>query len=135
MRDLFLLASEVQSFRQFPGSPFFFIGGIALQRWGEPRLTTDIGLTILMGFGPETQYIEDLCSAFAGRFPDAADFARQSRSLLLQSERGIPIDITKVAESVNHKQFPHTEGVALGNPPVASPLTILQGSDLTPRDP
>lgn len=94
MRDLFLLASEVQSFCQVRGWRFCFIGGIALQRWGEPRLTADIDLTILTGFGPETKYIEELCAAFAGRFPDAADFARRSRSLLLQSERGIPIDIS-----------------------------------------
>ena len=94
MHDLFLLASEVQSFCQVRGWRFCFIGGIALQRWGEPRLTADIDLTILTGFGHEAQYIEELCSVFAGRFPDAADFARQSRTLLLQSERGIPIDIS-----------------------------------------
>ena len=94
MRDLFLLASEVQSFCQVRGWRFCFIGGIALQRWGEPRLTADIDLTILTGFGHEAQYIEELCGVFAGRFPDAADFARQSRALLLQSERGIPIDIS-----------------------------------------
>ena len=94
MRDLFLLANEVQSFCQDRGWRFCFIGGIALQRWGEPRLTADIDLTILTGFGPEAQYIKELCSAFAGRLPDAADFARRSRTLLLQSESGIPIDIT-----------------------------------------
>ena len=94
MRDLFLLASEVQSFCQVRGWRFCFIGGIALQRWGEPRLTADIDLTILTGFGPEARYIEELCGAFVSRFPDAADFAHRSRTLLLQSERGIPIDIT-----------------------------------------
>ena len=93
MRDLFLLASEIQSFCQLRGWRFCFIGGIALQRWGEPRLTVDVDLTILTGFGPEAQYIEELCSGFPGRISDAADFARRSRTLLLQSESGIPIDI------------------------------------------
>ena len=59
MRDLFLLASEVQSFFQVRGRRFCFVGGIALQRWGEPRLTADIDLTILTGFGHEAQYIEE----------------------------------------------------------------------------
>ena len=39
MRDLFLLADEVQSFCRDREWRFCFIGGIALQRWGEPRLS------------------------------------------------------------------------------------------------
>lgn len=39
MRDLFRLADEIQSFCRDRGWRFCFIGGIALQRWGEPRLT------------------------------------------------------------------------------------------------
>ena len=50
MRDLFRLADEIQSFCRDRGWRFCFIGGIALQRWGEPRLTGDIDLTILTGF-------------------------------------------------------------------------------------
>ena len=61
MRDLFLLASEVQSFCRDRDWQFCFIGGLALQRWGEPRLTGDIDLTILTGFGHETAYINELC--------------------------------------------------------------------------
>ena len=65
-----------------------------MQRWGEPRLTADVDLTILTGYGGEADYIAELCHAFAGRVPDAAEFAHRSRVLLLQSERGIPIDIS-----------------------------------------
>lgn len=94
MQDLFLLADDVQSFCRVRGWRFCFIGGIALQRWGEPRLTGDVDLTILTGLGREADYIEALCAAFAGRIPDAAEFAHRSRVLLLRSERGIPIDIS-----------------------------------------
>ena len=94
MRDLFLLAGELQSFCRARGWRFCFIGGIALQRWGEPRLTGDVDLTILAGFGGEAPYIKELCRVFAGRVPDVAGFARRSRVLLLRSERGIPIDIS-----------------------------------------
>lgn len=94
MQDLFHLASEIQSFCQVRGWRFCFIGGIALQRWGEPRLTGDVDLTILTGFGCEAEYIEELCGTYAGRIPDAAGFALRSRVLLLRSERGIPIDIS-----------------------------------------
>ena len=139
MRDLFLLASEVQSFCQVRGWRFCFIGGIALQRWGEPRLTADIDLTILTGFGPEAQYIEELCSAFAGRFPDAADFARRNRTLLLQSERGIPIDITlgalpfegRVIERATFYQFLPEANL---NTCSAEDLVILKAFADRPRD-
>ena len=94
MRDLFLLASEVQSFCRDRGWQFCFIGGLALQRWGEPRLTGDIDLSILTGFGHEKAYINELCGKYAGRIADAAEFAERHRVLLLQSERGIPIDIS-----------------------------------------
>ncbi len=94
MRDLFRLADEVQSFCRERGWKFCFIGGLALQRWGEPRLTGDVDLTILTGFGGEAAYINTLCGRYAGRIPDTAEFARRNRVLLLQSERGIPIDIS-----------------------------------------
>ena len=94
MRDLFLLASEVQSFCRARHWRFCFIGGIALQRWGEPRLTGDVDLTVLTGFGGEAAYIEEFLSTFTGRIPDAAEFARNARVLLLESERGIPIDVS-----------------------------------------
>ena len=94
MRDLFLLASDVQSFCRKRGWEFCFIGGLALQRWGEPRLTGDVDLTILTGFGDEDAYIEQLCSKYAERISGAADFAQRTRVLLLQSEGGIPIDVS-----------------------------------------
>ena len=93
MRDLFLLASEIPSFCHHRGWRFCFIGGLALQRWGEPRLTGDIDLTILTGFGPESAYIGELSDRYAGRIADAADFAQRHRVLLLQSQRGVPIDV------------------------------------------
>ena len=96
MRDLFRLANEIQSFCRERGWGFCFIGGLALQRWGEPRLTGDVDLTILTGLSARiaTAYIEQLCGAYPGRIADAAEFAHRTRVLLLQSARGIPIDIS-----------------------------------------
>ena len=113
MRDLFRLANDIQSFCRERGWKFCFIGGLALQRWGEPRLTGDVDLTILTGFGDETAYIEQLCRAFPGRIADAAEFAERTRVLLLQSARRIPIDISlgalpfeqRVIERATYHQF------------------------------
>jgi hypothetical protein len=51
--DVLAAAGEVQSFCQQHGWRFCFIGGVAVQRWGEPRLTQDVDLTLLTGFGKE----------------------------------------------------------------------------------
>lgn len=58
MRELFLLADEIQSFCRRRGWRFCFIGSIALQRWGELRLTADADLAILTGYDGEADYIE-----------------------------------------------------------------------------
>lgn len=42
-------AAELQSRLAEIGLPFCFIGGIAVQRWGEPRLTVDADATVLTG--------------------------------------------------------------------------------------
>ena len=97
MRDLFRLASEIQGFCQASNWRFCFIGGLALQRWGEPRLTGDVDLTILTGFGDEARYVSDLCRTFPQRVEDAAAFALRHRVLLLKSAGGIPIDVSLAA--------------------------------------
>ena len=38
-------AEEIQAFCQQRGWPFCFIGGVAVQRWAEPRLTQDVDLS------------------------------------------------------------------------------------------
>lgn len=97
MRDLFRVAAEVQAFVESKGWQFCYIGGVALQRWGENRLTSDVDLSILTGFGTEEQFIDTLLARFTPRREDAKAFALQYRVLLLQSTEGIGIDISLAA--------------------------------------
>lgn len=85
-------AGEVQSFCQGQGWRFCFIGGVALQRWGEPRLTQDVDLTLLTGFGHEEQFVDSLLKKFTPRRPDAREFALSRRVLLIQTPKGIGVD-------------------------------------------
>ena len=64
-----------------------------MQRWGEPRLTNDVDLTLLTGFGEEERHIGALLREFRGRRDDAAEFALRSRVLLLKDAAGIPLDV------------------------------------------
>ena len=93
MIELFRLAADVQDVCRGQRWQFCLIGGIAVQRWGEPRVTQDVDMTILTGFGNEQSYIDFLLRRFTPRIADAAEFALQYRVLLLQSESGIGIDI------------------------------------------
>jgi len=86
-------AAELQAVCQSQGWQFCFIGGLAVQRWGQPRETVDADLTLLTGFGGEESFIQTLLQNFEGRIPDAAGFARERRVLLLRSSNGVGLDV------------------------------------------
>jgi len=73
---------------------FCFIGGIAVQRWGEPRNTRDLDLTLMTGFGQEQPFLDAVLDELAPRRPDAREFALLNRVLLVRDEFGVPIDIS-----------------------------------------
>lgn len=80
-------------FGEAQGWRFGFIGGLAVQRLGEPRQTRDVDLTVLTGFGQEEPFIDALLGRFDGWVEDAQSFALDNRVLLLKSEGGIGIDV------------------------------------------
>ena len=93
MNPLLAAALEVQTFCRAQGWRFCFIGGLAVQRWGEPRLTQDADLTVITGFGSEASFVETLLDRFEGRLPDAREFALRNRVLLIRSSGGVPLDL------------------------------------------
>ena len=93
MNEVIQAAVELQVICQSQGWQFCFIGGLAVQRWGEPRETVDVDLTLLTGFGGEEPFIRILLQHFEARIPDAAEFARQRRVLLLRSSKGVGLDV------------------------------------------
>ena len=93
MIDLFRVAEDVQKLCFQEEWRFCFIGGLAIQRWGEPRVTADVDMTLLTGFGDEERYVDRLLEHFAPRIADARDFALTKRVLLLRSPTGIGIDV------------------------------------------
>ena len=93
MLEVFRAAAGIQAFCEQQGWRFCFIGGLALLRWGEPRETIDADLTLLADWGQEGPVIDALLEHYAGRLPDAREFALQHRVLLLRSEQGVGLDI------------------------------------------
>ena len=60
MIEVIRAAAELQAFCQTNRWRFCFIGGLALQRWGEPRETVDVDMTLLTGFGGEETFVRKL---------------------------------------------------------------------------
>jgi hypothetical protein len=59
--------------------PYAIIGGIAVQRWGQPRLTRDVDLTLLLTPGREEATLREIVAAFPARIEDAVAFALKHR--------------------------------------------------------
>jgi hypothetical protein len=94
MIDLFETASQLQDFCDRQGWRSCFIGGIAVQRWGEPRVTRDVHLTLLAGFVPEDAFIDVLLGAYGARVENAREIARRHRVLLLNTPGAVGIDVS-----------------------------------------
>jgi len=92
VNPIFSAAIDVEQFCDSQGWRFCFIGALAVIRWGEPRLTQDVDLTVLTGFGGEERYIDALLDRFHGRRDDARQFAVRYRVLLLDAG-AVPVDV------------------------------------------
>jgi len=120
VNPIFAAALEAEAFCRARGWKFCFIGALAVQQWGEPRLTLDVDLTVLTRFGGEALYVDTLLAHFRGRLPDARQFALENRVVLLQSRSGIPIDVALGATPFEERAADR-----------ATPFTIQDGVTLT----
>lgn len=94
MNGLFETARELQSFCDRHGWRSCFIGGIAVQRWSEPRVTRDVDLVLMVGFGGEAVFVDALLANYPARMEDARDFALRHRVVLLKTPDGVGIDVS-----------------------------------------
>jgi hypothetical protein len=97
MNQLFEAGLEFQQFAETKGWRYCFIGGLAVIRWGEPRMTQDVDVSLLTGFGGEEPVVIEALAAFASRIADAESFALANRVLLLKAANGVPIDVSLAA--------------------------------------
>jgi predicted nucleotidyltransferase len=96
---------EEQSIRHF------FIGGIALQYWGEPRLTKDVDVTVLVAPEDFEGFLDKAIKGFRPRIPNAIEFGRKHRVLLLETEDAVPIDISLGIPGYEEEAWAHSKEV------------------------
>ncbi len=88
-------AWEIHQFFQSLGLPYAVIGGMAVQWWGEPRVTKDVDLTVVAPLDqPSSVFVQQVLDRFPARIEDALEFARRSRVILIQTSNGCPADIS-----------------------------------------
>lgn len=94
---LFEAAADIGWFFGERGWRYCVIGGLALQRWGEPRTTQDVDISLLTGIGDEERFVRDILARFAPRIHAAREFALRNRVLLVTTTSGVDIDISLAA--------------------------------------
>lgn len=93
MNPLFEAAQEVFHVLNEIKIPACLIGGLAVQRWGQPRQTLDVDLTMVVQLETEEQLIDKLLSVFRARISTAKEFALARRVLLLAASNGVGLDL------------------------------------------
>ena len=94
MNALFAAAVDIERFCRQHEWRSCIIGGLAVQRWGDPRQTRDVDLTVMTGLGSEALYIDPLIEHYQARIAGAREFALAHRVVLVETTAGIPLDIS-----------------------------------------
>jgi hypothetical protein len=115
MVDVLAAAIEVDRLCERHGWKFCFIGGIAVQRWGNPRFTVDVDLTLLTGYGSEERFVDALLEQLEPRRPDARPFAVLHRVLLARTKRGVDVDVALGALPFEERSVARASAWSLGS--------------------
>lgn len=94
MNQQFETAWRLDRFFTERGIPYAIIGGFAVQRWGQPRFTRDVDVTILLPPGSEEVTLREIVAAFPARVEDPIAFALEHRVLPLTIPGGSEADVS-----------------------------------------
>jgi len=115
VNTLLRAGAAVQRSFERRGWQFCFIGGVANFRWGTPRLTDDLDLTLLTGFGNEAGYVDALLAEFTARVQDPAEFAARNRVVLLRTPDGYGLDVALGAMPFEERSIARASGAELAS--------------------
>lgn len=90
----FETAWKLHTFLSTRGIGYAIIGGIAVQRWGQPRLTRDVDLTVMLPPGREEATLQEIVAAFPPRIGDGVAFALEHRVLPIDVPGGSEADLS-----------------------------------------
>lgn len=138
--DLVQAAVRLQTIWKKEAFEFCFIGGLAVQHWGEPRQTGDVDAAIWTQFGNEQPIVDRLLKHLSPRIEGAAGFAMVNRVLLVQEPGGIDTDISLAAFPFERELIDRSQMIVVleGQPAIRlcgpSDLVVLKAFANRPRD-
>ena len=104
-------AAEIQDFLSQQGWKFCFVGDVAFLRWGEPPPTREIDISVCTGIGHEDQFLSRVLTKYRARIAEDHDLARRNRVLRLQTNDGVPFDVSlaglPVEDRIIERASPH----------------------------
>ncbi len=95
MNPRFEAAWEIHQFLSQHNISYAIIGGTALPRWGEPRFTKDVDLTVVTSLEEGVvPFVRLMLTRFASRESDPIAFARQNRVVKLRATNQCDLDVS-----------------------------------------
>jgi hypothetical protein len=73
--------------------PHMMIGGIANLRWGRPRLTQDIDVTVLVPEAGLSAFLAEVARAYTVLPRDPLEFAQRTRVIPVRDPGGVRVDL------------------------------------------
>jgi hypothetical protein len=92
MNYLYSAAESLLEFFEQHGWKSCLIGGLANLRWGEPRQTKDVDVSLAAGWGREDEIVDLLLTRYRFRMGGRA-VALRTRVLLLITTEEVPLDV------------------------------------------
>jgi hypothetical protein len=100
MTDLLAAAKEICDWLDERRIRSCIIGALAVQRWGEPRLTGDVDLTLVAELGTEEPIVDACLARFSARGDDdPKEFALRYRVVRIRASNGVDADLALGATS------------------------------------
>lgn len=94
MLAIYEAAWEMHTYLTKQKIPYVVIGGIAVQKWGQPRLTKDVDLTISVPVEKTEAFVKKVAVRFKPRVAELREFARRTRVLPIYAGNGCMIDVS-----------------------------------------
>jgi hypothetical protein len=93
MENLFQSIQVPQRRLNDAGLSSIVIGGVAVAVWGEPRVTRDVDLKVLLGHDDAERLLAALVPEYVSLLPDARKALRQQAMLFVQDAAGTRPDL------------------------------------------
>jgi len=88
-RSIYILQKRLQD----SGIQSIVIGGVAVGIWGEPRVTRDIDLKVLLSRSEADRLLEILSDSYASLIPNPLEALKKQAMVFIKDEHGTRLDL------------------------------------------